>query len=31
LKRNQAEYIPVFTHTDYLPALKAYFRSRRRR
>jgi uncharacterized protein (DUF58 family) len=31
LKRNQAEHIPVLTHVDYLPALKAYFRSRRRR
>jgi len=31
LKRNEAEHIPVFTDADYLPALKAYFRSRRRR
>jgi uncharacterized protein (DUF58 family) len=31
LKRNQAEHIPVVTDEDYLPALKAYFRSRKRR
>jgi uncharacterized protein (DUF58 family) len=31
LKRNEAEHIPVFTNSDYLPALKAYFRSRKRR
>ena len=31
LARNNAECIPVLTDADYLPALKAYFRSRRRR
>jgi uncharacterized protein (DUF58 family) len=31
LKRNEAEHIPVLTNADYLPALKAYFRSRKRR
>ena len=31
LGRNQAEHIPVVTEADYLPALKSYFRSRKRR
>ncbi len=31
LDRNRAEHIPVLTDADYLPALKAYFRSRKRR
>ncbi len=30
LKRNRADYIPVLTDADYLPALKIYFRSRKR-
>lgn len=31
LRRNNAERISIQTDTDYLPALKAYFRSRRRK
>jgi uncharacterized protein (DUF58 family) len=31
LNRNNVERIPVRTDTDYLPALRAYFRSRKRR
>jgi hypothetical protein len=31
LNRNNVERIPVRTDLDYLPALRAYFRSRKRR
>lgn len=31
LRRNKVECVPIRTDTDYLPALRAYFRSRKRR
>lgn len=31
LRRNKVECVPIQTDTDYLPALRAYFRSRKRR
>lgn len=31
LRRNKIEHVPVRTDVDYLPALRAYFRSRKRR
>lgn len=30
LKRNKVEHVPIHTDTDYLPALRTYFRSRKR-